>query len=81
MKIADNGCGFDGNFDQLGKLFVRPSRNSGSCVGLYLARQLLKRMNSAIAFRRGEKEGFVAELAFPGVPAFQRAPQAVRSEL
>jgi two-component system phosphate regulon sensor histidine kinase PhoR len=81
MKITDNGRGFDGDFDQLGKLFVRPSRHSGSCVGLYLARQLLKRMNSAIAFRRGEREGFVAELTFPSMPTIQTTPQTVRSEL
>src|SRR5437870_2860523 len=75
VKLADNGRGFSGDFKQLGKLFARHARHSGSGVGLYLARQLLKRMNSGIAFQRGEREGFMVELSFPGVTAQQALPQ------
>ncbi len=62
MRVADNGCGFQGDSSQLGKLFVRHARSSGSGVGLYIARQLLKRMNGAISFRSANAGGFVAEL-------------------
>src|SRR5881392_3896998 len=50
VRIADNGRGFSGDFNQLGKLFVRHGRGSGSGVGLYIARQLVKRMNGSIEF-------------------------------
>lgn len=81
VKVADNGRGFTGNFDQLGTLFVRHSQNSGSGVGLYIARQLLKRMNSVLSFRPGDSGGFVAELSFPGASTHRRLPQAVGDQL
>lgn len=65
VRVADNGNGFQGDFGQLGKLFVRPARGSGSGVGLYISRQLAKRMNATIGFSRGENGGFVAELNVP----------------
>jgi two-component system, OmpR family, phosphate regulon sensor histidine kinase PhoR len=65
VRIEDNGCGFQGDFDQLGKLFVRHARGSGSGVGLYISRQLAKRMNARLDFRRGHNGGFVAELDLP----------------
>ena len=69
MRVADNGQGFHGDFTQLGKLFVRHTRGGGSGVGLYIVRQLMKRMNGAIDFRSGSAEGFVAELDFPAAEA------------
>jgi len=66
LRVADNGRGFQGDFDQLGKLFVRHARGSGSGVGLYISRQLVKRMNAKLNFTRGADGGFVAELDFPG---------------
>lgn len=66
MRITDNGQGFSGDFNQLGKLFVRHGRGSGSGVGLYIVRQLVRRMNGNIDFRNGRAGGFVAELTFPG---------------
>lgn len=65
VRLADNGSGFQGDVNQLGKLFVRHTRGSGSGVGLYIARQLLKRMNGEIIFRSANASGFVAELDFP----------------
>ena len=65
VRVTDNGCGFQGDPSQLGKLFVRHARSSGSGVGLYIARELLKRMNGAISFRNANAGGFVAELDFP----------------
>ena len=81
VRIADNGRGFTGKFDQLGKLFVRHARNSGTGVGLYIARQLLKRMNSELSFHPGESGGFVAELSFPAAATSGRLVQTVGDEL
>ena len=63
--ITDNGSGFQGDLDQLGKLFVRHTRGSGSGVGLYIVRQLVKRMNGTISFTGGSSGGFRAEMIFP----------------
>jgi len=65
VRIADNGRGFSGDFNQLGKLFVRHGRGSGSGVGLYIVRQLVKRMNGNIEFDRSADSGFVAQLDMP----------------
>ena len=65
VSVADNGRGFSGDFNQLGKLFVRHGRESGSGVGLYIARQLMKRMNGGIKFESRAGAGFVAEFELP----------------
>ena len=75
LRIADNGSGFPGDFKQLGKLFVRHSRGSGSGVGLYISRQLALRMNSTLNFSRGADGGFVAEMGFANSPAPALADQ------
>jgi signal transduction histidine kinase len=65
VRLSDNGSGFAGDFSQLGgKPLVRHTRNSGSGVGLYIVRQLARRMDGAINFSRGSDGGFVAELQF-----------------
>jgi signal transduction histidine kinase len=68
VTVTDNGRGFEGDAKQLGKLFVRHARSSGSGVGLYIVRQLAKAMNGGIRFRPGEASGFVAELELPEAP-------------
>ena len=65
ISIADNGKGFVGQPERLGKLFVRHTRTSGSGVGLYIARQLVTRMRGTLSFGRAEGAGFVAELELP----------------
>jgi len=65
VTVIDNGRGFQGDQGQLGKLFVRHARSSGSGVGLYIVRQLAKAMNGGIKFRNGEAGGFAAELDLP----------------
>lgn len=65
IRVADNGKGFNGDFDQLGTLFMRPTKGSGSGVGLYISRQLVKRMGGALGFSPGAEGGFVAELTLP----------------
>jgi signal transduction histidine kinase len=65
VRISDNGQGFHGDPNQLGKLFVRHTRGSGSGVGLYIVRQLVKRMNGTVSFSDFSSSGFLAELNFP----------------
>jgi len=65
VTLIDNGRGFHGDERQLGKLFVRHARSSGSGVGLYIVRRLAHAMNGGIKFRSGETGGFVAELELP----------------
>ena len=68
LRVADNGKGFPGDFKQLGQLFVRHARGSGSGVGLYISRQLAKRMNAELSFAPNDNGGFVAELNLSSVP-------------
>ena len=65
VTLIDNGRGFQGDVSQLGKLFVRHARSSGSGVGLYIVRQLAKAMKGWIKFGAGEAGGFVAEIELP----------------
>jgi signal transduction histidine kinase len=66
IRIADNGQGFSGDFKQLGRLFVRHGRGSGSGVGLYIVRQLVKRMDGDIQFENETHGGFVTRFDLPG---------------
>ena len=68
ITVIDNGQGFKGDLGQLGKLFVRHARSSGSGVGLYIVRQLMRGMNGTVAFRNGSESGFIAELELPEAP-------------
>lgn len=68
VTLVDDGRGFKGDLGQLGELFVRHARSSGSGVGLYIVRQLAKAMNGTIRFCSGEESGFVAELELPEAP-------------
>lgn len=65
VRVRDNGRGFHGDLNHLGQLFVRHTRGSGSGVGLYIVRQLVKRMNGTINFIDSGSSGFLAEMAFP----------------
>ena len=65
VRVSDNGLGFQGDLSRLGKLFVRHTRGSGSGVGLYIVRQLVKRMNGSIRFSGAGAKGFLAEMVFP----------------
>ena len=65
VTVTDNGRGFHGDVGQLGKLFVRHARGSGSGVGLYIVRQLIKRMNGTIRFQSSESKGFLAQIELP----------------
>ena len=65
ITVVDNGRGFEGDPSQLGKLFVRHARSSGSGVGLYIVRRLAKAMHGTIQFCSGEEGSLVAELELP----------------
>jgi signal transduction histidine kinase len=65
LTVVDNGRGFQGDIGQLGKLFVRHERSSGSGVGLYIVRRLAKAMRGGIQFRNADAGGFEAELELP----------------
>ncbi|MDX2041706.1 MAG: HAMP domain-containing sensor histidine kinase [Acidobacteriota bacterium] len=67
ISVADDGKGFSGDYRQLGTLFLRSSRSSGSGVGLYISQQLMKRMGGLLEFAPGEQQGFVAHLNLPQV--------------
>jgi len=79
IAIADNGQGFSGDFKHLGRLFVRHGRGSGSGVGLYIVRQLVKRMNGDIQFENETHGGFVARFDLP-VAAGTHASGVLASE-
>src|SRR2546423_78512 len=68
VTVIDNGRGFEGDLGQLGELFVRHARSSGSGVGLYIVRRLATAMHGTIKFCSGEESGFVAELELPEAP-------------
>ena len=64
LSIADDGLGFTGDIKKLGKLFSRPTAQSGSGVGLYLSKNLAERMNGRLEFSMCEMthSGFVVNL-------------------
>ena len=65
VRLVDNGSGFHGDAIDLGKLFVRHTRGSGSGVGLYIVRQLLKRMKGMISFKNADDGGFEVLIELP----------------
>lgn len=79
IRVTDNGAGFRGDAAQLGKLFVRHTRGSGSGVGLYIVRQLVKRMKGAIAFRNAGAGGFEALIELPAASETETQPVRERA--
>jgi signal transduction histidine kinase len=64
ITITDNGLGFDGNTNKLGKLFFRHNTNSGSGIGLYLVRNLISKMNGTVKFHN-TNSGFEVTIELP----------------
>jgi len=58
LHISDNGAGFSGDREQLGALFARHSRNSGSGLGLFLIKSLCKKMGGKADFDIDPKNQF-----------------------
>lgn len=64
LKIDDNGSGFQGNWENLGKPFMRHASTSGTGIGIYIIRGLVDKMKGNIVFSSDEK-GFHAEIHLP----------------
>jgi signal transduction histidine kinase len=67
ISIEDNGAGTNADVRELGRLFVRPTKRSGTGVGLYISRRLATRMHGLLSLSRGAR-GLIAtlELSTPG---------------
>lgn len=64
ITVSDNGIGFQGDTKELGKLFYRHNTNSGSGIGLYLVKTLIRKMNGHVYFKKGNK-GFEVTIHLP----------------
>jgi signal transduction histidine kinase len=53
IHFEDDGDGFSGEVEKLGKIFHRPSSTSGSGLGLYIAKALLAKMNGHLHLENG----------------------------
>jgi signal transduction histidine kinase len=69
LRYADNGRGFDGDPERLGRLFERGDQSRGTGMGLYLVRVLMDRMGGKVSFGKAQGGGFEARLAFKASPA------------
>lgn len=65
LRFHDNGSGFEGSLDELGKLFHRPKATSGSGVGLYISRLLAERMGGTLTLH-ADNHGFRVDFEMPG---------------
>jgi signal transduction histidine kinase len=63
ISLEDNGRGFEGSMKNLGQLFHRPRATSGSGLGLYICRLLLRRMGGDLTFVNTGR-GFHARIEF-----------------
>ncbi|MEQ1875796.1 MAG: HAMP domain-containing sensor histidine kinase [Bdellovibrionia bacterium] len=69
ISLLDNGKGFKGSANLLGKLFFRHTTKSGSGVGLFLSSSLMQKMGGSLEFP-GSDSGFRVALRFrEGAPA------------
>ena len=67
VSYRDDGRGFQGDPDSLGRLFLRGGESRGTGVGLYLVRVLMERMGGSVRFAHAPGGGFAATLEFaPG---------------
>ena len=66
VTVADNGRGTSPETARaLGRPFARPTPKSGTGVGLYVSRQLVVRMQGALAFEAAAGSGFTAMIELP----------------
>jgi signal transduction histidine kinase len=65
LTISDNGQGFQGNWEKLGKAFLAPKAQHGNGLGLYLTRFLVERMRGQITFSASSSGGFESKVRFP----------------
>lgn len=60
----DNGKGFEGNINKLGKLYYRHQTSSGSGIGIYLIQNLISKMQGTVVFKN-TNQGFEVKLKIP----------------
>ncbi len=65
IDFKDDGIGFKGDQGALGDLFVRHSSSSGTGIGLYLVKNLCKRMGGSFEFKNLDR-GFLVSISLPG---------------
>jgi signal transduction histidine kinase len=66
VTVLDDGSGFRGETAKLGKLFHRPTKESGSGLGLYICRLLTERMGGRFGTPVGAERGFKVDFEVPG---------------
>jgi len=64
VSVFDQSIGFQGERENLGKLFFRHNSRSGSGVGLNLIHSLVKKMGGTLEFPETQK-GFVVSFSLP----------------
>ena len=64
IKLQDNGNGFRGDVNKIGKLFFRHNSRSGSGVGLFLVKTLVSKMKGSVSFSN-TSTGFKVEITLP----------------
>jgi len=64
LVFKDNGSGFAGDPQILGKLFVRPYSGSGNGIGLHLIERLITKMGGALKFLE-TKPNFAIRIELP----------------
>ncbi|MBC7466101.1 MAG: HAMP domain-containing histidine kinase [Bdellovibrio sp.] len=67
IAITDDGVGFAGNYSQLGSQLFKSKNQQGNGLGLYLTRDLLKKMQGQIHFVKADT-GFKVEVILPAAP-------------
>jgi signal transduction histidine kinase len=69
ITAIDDGCGAPAQVVRaLGRPFKRPAATSGTGVGLFVSRQLARRMNGDLRFGEAAGAGFTAVLELPVAP-------------
>lgn len=66
LHFRDDGQGPPAEAPRLGELFYRPQSSSGNGIGLYLLRDLSRRMGGDAWFAKAEPKGFLVTIDLPG---------------
>ncbi len=64
LRYSDDGRGYRGDAEKLGRMFQRGVESKGTGVGLYLVRVLMERMGGSVEFANDAAGGFVVTLHF-----------------
>lgn len=72
ILVVDDGVGFKGNIRDLARPFARMTRSSGTGLGLFLVKRLIKLsggefriIDSSLEGTKGERGGFSVEISLP----------------